>query len=64
MGPPNAHPDAVRVIRNLRNDGTYPGLATGTLLIRRGATGFVRDVGIAGRGVDLIRSLAACCQRG
>lgn len=35
----------VRVIRNLRNDGTYPGEATGTLLIPRGATGFVRDVG-------------------
>ena len=35
----------VRVIRNVRNDGTYPGLATGALLVRRGATGFVRDVG-------------------
>jgi nitrogen fixation protein NifZ len=35
----------VRVLRNVRNDGTYPGLATGTLLIRRGSTGFVRDVG-------------------
>jgi len=35
----------VRVIRNLRNDGTYPGLATGTLLVRRGSIGFVRDVG-------------------
>jgi nitrogen fixation protein NifZ len=37
--------EEVRVLRNLRNDGTYPGLATGTLLIRRGSTGFVRDVG-------------------
>jgi nitrogen fixation protein NifZ len=37
--------DEVRVLRNVRNDGTYPGLATGTLLIRRGSTGFVRDVG-------------------
>ncbi|MCB1956377.1 MAG: nitrogen fixation protein NifZ [Rhodocyclaceae bacterium] len=35
----------VRVTRNVRNDGTYPGLATGKLLVRRGATGFVRDVG-------------------
>jgi len=35
----------VRVIRNVRNDGTYPGLATGKLLVRRGATGYVRDVG-------------------
>ncbi len=35
----------VRVLRNVRNDGTYPGEATGTLLVRRGSTGFVRDVG-------------------
>jgi nitrogen fixation protein NifZ len=37
--------DEVRVVRNVRNDGTYPGESTGTLLIRRGSTGFVRDVG-------------------
>ncbi|MDY0012541.1 MAG: nitrogen fixation protein NifZ [Rhodocyclaceae bacterium] len=37
--------DAVRVTRNVRNDGTYPGLDTGELLIRRGAIGYVRDVG-------------------
>ncbi|MCU7960551.1 MAG: nitrogen fixation protein NifZ [gamma proteobacterium symbiont of Bathyaustriella thionipta] len=37
--------DAVRVIRNLRNDGTYPGRDTGTLLVRRGSVGYVRDVG-------------------
>jgi nitrogen fixation protein NifZ len=37
--------EEVRVLRNVRNDGTFPGLATGTLLIRRGSTGFVRDVG-------------------
>jgi nitrogen fixation protein NifZ len=37
--------DAVRVIRNLRNDGTYPGEETGKLLIRRGSVGYVRDVG-------------------
>lgn len=35
----------VRVVRNLRNDGTYPGLPTGRLLVRRGSTGYVRDVG-------------------
>jgi nitrogen fixation protein NifZ len=35
----------VRVLRSVRNDGTFPGLPTGTLLIRRGSTGFVRDVG-------------------
>lgn len=37
--------DTVRLIRNVRNDGTYPGMEVGELLIRRGATGFVRDVG-------------------
>jgi nitrogen fixation protein NifZ len=37
--------DEVRIIRNVRNDGTYPGVATGTLLIRRGSTGFVTNVG-------------------
>jgi nitrogen fixation protein NifZ len=37
--------DEVRIIRNVRNDGTYPGVAIGTLLIRRGATGFVMNVG-------------------
>jgi nitrogen fixation protein NifZ len=37
--------DAVRVIRNVRNDGTFPGQATGSLLIRRGSVGYVRDVG-------------------
>jgi nitrogen fixation protein NifZ len=29
----------------VRNDGTYPGVPTGTLLIRRGTTGFVTNVG-------------------
>lgn len=37
--------DEVRVIRNVRNDGTFPGKPTGTLLVRRGSTGFVRDIG-------------------
>jgi len=35
----------VRVVRNVRNDGTYPGLAVGAPLIRRGSVGYVRDVG-------------------
>ena len=35
----------VRVIRNIRNDGTYPGEAVGALLVRRGTVGYVRDVG-------------------
>jgi nitrogen fixation protein NifZ len=37
--------ESVRVVRNLRNDGTYPGEPTGRLLVRRGSVGFVRDVG-------------------
>jgi len=37
--------DEVRVVRNVRNDGTYPGLDTGTLLVRRGSVGVVNDVG-------------------
>jgi nitrogen fixation protein NifZ len=37
--------DEVRIIRNVRNDGTYPGVDIGTLLIRRGSTGFVMNVG-------------------
>jgi nitrogen fixation protein NifZ len=35
----------VRVIRNIRNDGTYPGEPTGRLLIPSGSVGYVRDLG-------------------
>lgn len=37
--------EEVRIVRNVRNDGTYPGMPTGQLLIRRGTTGFVMNVG-------------------
>jgi len=37
--------DAVRVTRNVRNDGTFPGAAVGDLLVRRGRVGYVRNVG-------------------
>lgn len=37
--------DAVRVTRNVRNDGTFPGAAMGDLLVRRGRVGHVRNVG-------------------
>lgn len=37
--------DAVRVTRNVRNDGTFPGVGTGGLLVRRGRVGHVRNVG-------------------
>jgi nitrogen fixation protein NifZ len=36
----------VRVIRTLRNDGTYPGLDRGAKLVAAGSTGVVRDVGV------------------
>ena len=39
------HGDQVRVTRNVRNDGTFPGREVGELLIRRGSVGYVRDVG-------------------
>ena len=35
----------MRVIRNVRNDGTFPGMDVGRLLVRRGSVGYVRDVG-------------------
>lgn len=37
--------EAVRVIRNVRNDGTYPGMDIGALLVRRGSIGNVVNVG-------------------
>jgi len=37
--------DAVRVTRNVRNDGTFPGINVGELLVRRGRIGHVRSVG-------------------
>jgi nitrogen fixation protein NifZ len=37
--------DAVRVVRTIRNDGTFPGLDTGALLVREGSVGHVHNVG-------------------
>lgn len=45
MQPRFRYGDPVRVIHNIRNDGTFPGRKRGTLLVPRGETGFVRDVG-------------------
>lgn len=45
MRPRFDYGDAVRVLRNVRNDGTFPGTDVGDLLVRRGSTGFVRDRG-------------------
>lgn len=45
MQPSYEYGDRVRLIRNVRNDGTYPGIPTGTLLMRRGEVGHVLNVG-------------------
>ncbi|OBS10600.1 nitrogen fixation protein NifZ [Acidihalobacter prosperus] len=45
MKPRFEYGSEVRLIRNVRNDGTYPGLDPGTMLVQRGAVGYVRDVG-------------------
>ncbi|MBL6987902.1 MAG: nitrogen fixation protein NifZ [Methylobacter sp.] len=37
--------ESVRVTRNVRNDGTYPGMEVGDLLVRRGSVGNVLEVG-------------------
>lgn len=37
--------EAVRVTRNVRNDGTYPGKEIGELLVRRGSVGHVIEMG-------------------
>lgn len=36
---------SVRLIRNVRNDGTYPGMEIGEILVRRGSIGYVQNVG-------------------
>ena len=38
--------DAVRVIRDIPNDATYPGAAKGDWLIPRGSVGYVRNRGL------------------
>ncbi len=45
MQPRFEYGEEVRLVRNVRNDGTYPGMDVGALLIRRGAVGCVYDVG-------------------
>ena len=37
--------DKVRIMRNVRNDGTYPGKEIGEPLIRRGSVGHVQNIG-------------------
>lgn len=45
MLPEFEYGDMVRVTRNVRNDGTFPGLDPGVLLIRRGSIGTVIEIG-------------------
>lgn len=45
MRPRFDYGDRVRVTRNVRNDGTYPGMEIGAPLVRRGSIGYVRNVG-------------------
>jgi nitrogen fixation protein NifZ len=45
MLPAYDYGDEVRVTRNVRNDGTFPGIATGELLVRRGSAGHVVNIG-------------------
>jgi len=45
MKPTYKYGDEVRVIRNVRNDGTYPGKEVGEFLLRRGSVGYVQNVG-------------------
>jgi nitrogen fixation protein NifZ len=37
--------DTVKLIRNVRNDGTFPGKEVGDLLITRGSVGYVQSIG-------------------
>jgi len=45
MRPVFDYGDEVRVMRNVRNDGTYPGLEMGESLVKRGSVGYVQSVG-------------------
>lgn len=45
MKPRYDYGDSVRLTRNVRNDGTYPGMEIGDFLVRRGSIGFVQNVG-------------------
>lgn len=45
MQPAYEYGDEVRLVRNVRNDGTYPGMEVGAFLVRRGEVGCVYDVG-------------------
>jgi nitrogen fixation protein NifZ len=37
--------EKVRIIKNIRNDGTFMGIDRGVLLIRRGSEGYIKGIG-------------------
>jgi len=45
MRPEFDYGDRVRVTRNVRDDGTFPGMDVGELLVRRGSIGTVIEIG-------------------
>lgn len=45
MQPRFDYGDPVRVVRTVRDDGTYPGMCPGDVLVREGSVGHVRNVG-------------------
>ncbi len=55
--------DTVRLTRNVRNDGTFPGAERGALLIRRGSVGAVVDIGtfLQDQIIYSVHFLAADC---
>lgn len=45
MRPRFDYGEVVRVVRTVRDDGTYPGMSPGDVLVREGSVGHVRNVG-------------------
>lgn len=45
MQPVYEYGTPVRVVRNIRNDGSFPGKDRGNLLVRRGSIGYVKGMG-------------------
>lgn len=45
MLPQFEYGDSVRLIRSVRNDGTYPGMEVGEFMVKRGSVGYVQNVG-------------------
>ena len=46
MKPEYDYGEVVRVVRTIRDDGTFPGKQRGDLIVRKGNCGYVRDVGV------------------